>query len=91
MNRLRAGLVAVGLGLLGVGGTASPVRAECVYGLAYVERENAPTIHVLGPDPCVHSTDWNQVVFVGPTDVGQSGMPDGAPNRVVVEVRVPIP
>ncbi len=87
----RACIAAVSLGLLGAGGTASPASAECVYGLAYVERQNAPTVYVLGPDPCVHPTDWNQVVFGGPVDVGHDNMPDGAPNRVVVEVRVPVP
>ena len=91
MRRMRAWAIAVVLPVAALMiGAAAPARAECVYGLAYVERENASTIWVLGPDPCVYPTSWNQVVFAGPVDVGH-GMPDGAPNRVFVEVRVPIP
>ena len=83
----------LGAGLLAMAALAaqgSPAAADCVHGLAYVERENAPTIWVLGPDPCVYPTAWNHVGYVGPVDVGHD-MPDGAPNRVFVEVLVPVP
>lgn len=90
MRRLCIGIGIVLSLVWGFAGAASPARAECIYGLAYVERENAETVWLLGPDPCIHPTSWNQVVFVGPVDVGHD-MPDGAPNRVYVEVRVPIP
>lgn len=90
MNRLRMFAAAGVLGSSALLSTAPPARGECVYGLAYVERENAPTIWLLGPDPCVYPTGWNQVVFAGPVDVGHD-MPEGAPNRVYVEARVPVP
>lgn len=90
MRRFGAHVAIVTLAVLVVITADAPAHAECVYGLAYVERENASTIWLLGPDPCIHPTGWNQVVFAGPVDVGHD-MPDGAPKRVYAEVRVPVP
>lgn len=65
-------------------------RADCLYGEVFVERQNASTVYPLGSNPCLTPTSGTWMVFVGPVDVGHD-VPDGAPKRVYVDVRVPVP
>lgn len=90
MSRWRLVAVAV----LGTAAMASPgatvrAKADCVYVDAYVERENDSTVYPLGPDPCRLPTSAEWMVFV-PVDVGHD-VPEGAPKRVFVDVRIPVP
>ena len=82
---LLAGLVVIGLTL-----PPTPARAECVYALIYVTREQAPPIYVHGPNGCVTPTPWYQEVFL-PGHLTLTDLPPGAPNGYFVDIRIPVP
>lgn len=79
-------LVFVIVGVLGV----EPVEADCLYADVYVERQGASTVYPVGEDPCLTPTPGTWLLLVGPVDVGHD-VPDGAPKRVFVDIRVPLP
>lgn len=66
-------------------------RADCLYAEVFVERKNESTVYPLGSDPCLTPTSGGWMFFGGPVDVGHEGVPSGAPKRVYVDVRIPVP
>lgn len=70
---------------------SSDARADCVHAEVFVERQNAATVYPIGSNPCVTPTPWNQGLEVGPVDVGHTGVPDGVPKRLYVDIRIPAP
>lgn len=87
--RASAGATSVLALLLGVV-PGAPAEADCLHADVYVERQNESTIYPVGEDPCLTPTSGTWMLFVGPVDVGHD-VPDGAPRRVFVDIRVPVP
>lgn len=85
-----ARVLAIGTAVAVTSVGTSEASADCLYAEVFVERQNNPTLYPLGPNPCLTSTPGTWMLFVGPVDVGHD-VPDGAPKRVYVDVRVPVP
>jgi hypothetical protein len=89
-SRRRRWLVAA-LTIVAASVSLGGARAECVYAEAYVTREGDTPVYVIGEnDPCVTPTPWYQEVFL-PLDGHQNGLPTGAPNGFLIDLRVPVP
>jgi hypothetical protein len=72
--------------------TTPPARADCLSASVWVDREQAPTTYLLGPDYCVTPTPWGVTVDAGKDNQG-GGSPfqPGDPTGGGAGVKVPTP